>query len=235
MEIRHGRVSLWLERVRPGAGLPLLLLHELGGSGAAAVAAAGDALGAWPGPVYALDFSGHGRSGWLRGGAYSAELLAADADAALAALGGAAWLAGSGLGAYVALLLAGARPDAIAGAILWDGRGLDGGGAEPDFSVPDPPSPGVAAPASPELRDASATDPRVESALEDDVRPTDYAASFAAEARCLVLVEDGTPRPPWWETVRTSPTARVAGGDGARLAYSVALAARLAAGPGSAE
>ena len=68
----------------------------------------------WPGPVWALDFTGHGASTVPRGGGYTAEVLMADADAALAHLGPATVL-GRGLGAYVALLLAGARPRAGAG------------------------------------------------------------------------------------------------------------------------
>ena len=54
----------------------------------------------------------------------------ADADAALARLGRATLL-GRGLGAYVALLLAGARPKPVRGAILCDGPGLAGGGSRP--------------------------------------------------------------------------------------------------------
>ena len=64
-----------------GDGPTLLALHALGGD-------AGDfrwATTRWPGRVWSLDFSGHGASGWNRGGSYTAELFAADADAALAA------------------------------------------------------------------------------------------------------------------------------------------------------
>jgi pimeloyl-ACP methyl ester carboxylesterase len=54
----------------------------------------------------------------------------ADADTALRHLGRAT-LVGRGLGAYVALLLAGARPTGVRGAILRDGLGLAGGGPRP--------------------------------------------------------------------------------------------------------
>ena len=64
-------------------------------------------LDAWHGPIAALDFTGHGLSTIPRGGGYTAEVLLADADAALRAVGEATVL-GRGLGAYVALLLAGA-------------------------------------------------------------------------------------------------------------------------------
>ena len=60
----------------------------------------------WPGPVYALDFTGHGRSDVPAGGGYSAEILLADADHALAHLG-TATVVGRGLGAYIALMLGG--------------------------------------------------------------------------------------------------------------------------------
>ena len=52
----------------------------------------------------------------------------ADVDAALAALEPQT-LYGEGLGAYIALLTAGARPDRVRGAILADGPGLAGGGS----------------------------------------------------------------------------------------------------------
>ena len=53
-----------------------------------------------------------------------------DADVALAHLG-AATVLGRGLGAYVALLIAGARPHLVRGAVLCDGPGLAGGGIGP--------------------------------------------------------------------------------------------------------
>jgi pimeloyl-ACP methyl ester carboxylesterase len=196
MQIRHGRVSLQLHERKPGQGLCLLLLHGLRGSHADWSAD----VDAWPGPVWALDFSGHGASGWLRGGAYHPELLAADADAALERAGSAA-LAGSGLGAWVALLLAGARPERVAGALLLPGPGLAGGGAVPDFdregflTAPDADSA------------AQGCDPAV-AALDDDVRPVDYATALAEAATRLVFVEGGGDAPPpWWQAARGSPAA----------------------------
>ena len=64
MELRHGRIALALRRVREGEGTPMLLLHALHGSSADW----GSGPAGWPGPVCALDFAGHGRSGWGRGG-----------------------------------------------------------------------------------------------------------------------------------------------------------------------
>src|SRR5205085_3501155 len=126
-------------------GRPLLHLHGLAERSPLDVPAA---LDAWPGPIYALDFTGHGQSSVPTGGGYTAEVLMADADTALAHIGGAT-LFGRGLGAYVALLLAGARPDLVHGAILFDGPGLLGGGDEPvspsvvaiDASAVAPPDP----------------------------------------------------------------------------------------------
>jgi pimeloyl-ACP methyl ester carboxylesterase len=211
MRIKHGRISLELHERRSGSAPTLLLLHEL----FASACDWGAEVDAWPGRVVALDFAGHGASDRLRGGAYMAEMLLGDADAALAAVGSAA-LCGKGVGAYVALLLAGARRDAVSGALLLPGRGLAGGGAWPNFTQGafagffDPP------PASPD-----GCDPRVH-VLEKDVRPCDYAERFARGARRVLLSEDGSERPPWWETTRGSPTASPAPGD-----FSAALAELL--------
>jgi len=108
----------------------LLSLHELGGSADDFRAD----IPAWPGPVFALDLSGHGRSGRVYGGGYYPELWVADADHALAALTreaiagkpGELVVLGRGLGAYVALLLAGGRPAEVRCAVLCDGAGLLG-------------------------------------------------------------------------------------------------------------
>jgi pimeloyl-ACP methyl ester carboxylesterase len=153
----------------------------------------------WPGPVFALDFSGHGSSGPLRGGAYHPEILAGDADAALAHIGPAR-LAGAGVGAYVALLLAGGRPDVVPGALLLPGPGLEGGGA----------APAPAFDTQARWADLGAllpgSDPAVRR-LERDIRPPDYAEAFARAARRLLLSEGDFARPPWWEAVRAGPTA----------------------------
>jgi pimeloyl-ACP methyl ester carboxylesterase len=188
--IRHGAVTLALHPLRDGgAAPPLLLLHELGGTSFDWH----DVAGAWPGSVHALDFSGHGVSGWRPGGAYTPELLAADADAALGRLGESC-VAGAGIGAYVALLLAGGRPHLVQAALLFPGAGLHGGGSEPDPSRPLPPA----------LAAGAACDPMV-AWCDTDVRPVAYAEAFAAAARRLVLAEDGGPRPPWWRALAAVP------------------------------
>jgi len=211
----HHRVELALHPLRDAPGPALLCLHAVGGSALEFAHAAR----AWPGPVFALDFAGHGASGRIRGGAYRPEILAGDADAALARIGQAS-LAGVGVGAYVALLVAGARPDAVPAALLLPGAGLAGGGSAPD---PDrdtgeewrdlgPPLPGC--------------DPAVRR-LERDLRPPDYAEAFAKGARRLLLAEGDFARPAWWDAVRACPSAAPAPRD---LAGGLASLARVARG-----
>lgn len=196
MRIRHGRIGLELHRLADGRGPALLALHELYGSSRDWSVSSMY----WPGPIYGLDFCGHGESDHLRGGAYMPEMLLADADAALARIGTAA-VVGRGLGAWVALLLGAARRDAIPAVLLLPGRGMGGGSAVPTFAPHVfaryvTPAEGLPAP----------TDAPVH-VMEIDVRPVDYALSFAREARRLILCENGDTRPPWWEAVRACPAA----------------------------
>ncbi|MBI4932334.1 MAG: hypothetical protein HY828_00550 [Actinobacteria bacterium] len=93
--LTHYRVQLALHHLRDGAGRTLLLLHGLGEQSPTAVP---DWAASWPGPVVALDFTGHGASTVPAGGGYSAEILLGDADIALAHLGEAT-VVGRGLGA----------------------------------------------------------------------------------------------------------------------------------------
>jgi pimeloyl-ACP methyl ester carboxylesterase len=170
--LTHNRVQLALHALRgataEGPTRPLLLLHGLGEHAPSTLP---EELASWPGAVYALDFTGHGESTVPRGGGYTCELLMADADVALARLG-ACTVVGRGLGAYVALLLAGGRPDLVRGVILRDGPGLAGGGS--GSTSPTIPFVDVTQPAPP---DAFAL---VE--LSTDVRPPDYACVFARQA-----------------------------------------------------
>jgi pimeloyl-ACP methyl ester carboxylesterase len=208
--IPSGRFEIALHELRSGPGPTLLALHALGGSGRdfAALAAA------WPGRVLAPDLAGHGASAWARGGSYTPELLAADADVALAEAGE-AFVVGSGLGAYVALLLAGARAASVQGALLLPGRGLAGGGPEPG---PAPLAERNAA-ALHMLEAAGASerasfDPML-GACESDPRPPDYARAYADAAHRLLLAEDGDARPPWWEAARGAARAEPAPADAA--------------------
>jgi pimeloyl-ACP methyl ester carboxylesterase len=200
MRIKHGRVTLELHVLSRREGPALLLLHALFGSSADW----GEVPATWPGPVFALDFAGHGQSESIVGGAYYPEMLAGDADAALAHIGRAA-IAGAGVGAYVALLLAGAYPNVVPAALLLPGLGLEGGGALPDFTREFPRL--DASPRQPGMYDPMAA------ALQYDVRPVDYAEPFARAARQLLLAEDGAPGPPWWDATRRSPSAERIGAD----------------------
>jgi pimeloyl-ACP methyl ester carboxylesterase len=194
--LRHNVVSLALHTLKEGAGAgPLLLLHGLG---EASPAVAPDWAEPWPGPVHALDFTGHGASTVPLGGGYSAELLMADADTALAALGPST-IAGRGLGAYVALLISGARPRLVRGAILCDGPGITGGGTGPTSGMIDAID-----------RNPGPPDPWALAELSRDVRPPDYATSFVRQA--LQFSALSWPfavcarwRPPWLEAVAAEP------------------------------
>lgn len=199
----HGRTELALHELRGGDGAtrPLLHLHGLAERAPAAPPAIYDA---WPGAVFALDFTGHGDSTIPKGGGYTCEMLMADVDAALAHLGEAT-VVGRGIGAYVAVLIAGGRPDLVRGAILRDGPGLTGGGITPT-------SPYVAAvdPSTP-----APPDPWALAELTRDPRPPDYATSFVRQAvHFSELAEPLTVcaigRPAWLEAVVQEPGVRVA-------------------------
>lgn len=199
VRLQHGSVDLALHTLRAGEGRALLLLHGLGERAPSSVPAPCEA---WAGPIVALDFTGHGDSDIPAGGGYTAEMLMADADAALASLGTATVL-GRGLGAYIALLLAGARPEEVRGAILADGPGLAGGG-------PTPTSPLVAAV---DHHSVTPPDPWALAELTRDPRPPDYAATFLRQAVMFsgldepVLVS-AIGRPPWLEAIVGEPGVR---------------------------
>ena len=184
----HNRVRLALHELRPGTGRPLLLLHGLGERSPRQVP---DHASGWPGPVHALDFTGHGDSTVPCCGGYTAELLMADVDLALAHLGEAT-IVGRGIGGYVALLIAGARPTLVRGAVVDDGPGLLGGAPGPTSAVvrhvPE------TAPAPP--------DPYALVELATDVRTAEYAVTYARHAversgldQPVTVV--ATTRPPW--------------------------------------
>jgi pimeloyl-ACP methyl ester carboxylesterase len=190
----HGRIELALHALRgprkqaDGNYRALLLLHGLAERSPACVP---EVAASWPGPVHALDFTGHGESTIPRGGGYTAEVLMGDADAALRHLGEATLL-GRGLGAYVALQLAGVRAKRVRGAILCDGPGLAGGGPRPGTPfVLDAPPPHRGPP-----------DPWAIYEFSRDPRPADYAISFARMAAQLSELERPlavccVERPPW--------------------------------------
>ena len=205
MMLQHNRIALALHRL--GDGLPteeptgrLLLLHGLGETTTSTTLPA-LAAAHWSGPIFGLDFSGHGASGRSVGGGYSSEDLMADVDVALAHLGPCT-IVGRGLGAYVGLLIAGARPTLVRGALLTDGPGLAGGPTRPtSLSIP------VAAPpTAPEH-----PDPWVLLELSSDLRPADYAVAILRQA--IMLSGFDTPiavaarsLPPWLNAVANDPS-----------------------------
>ena len=208
--LNHQRVRLALHTLLSAPGQPLLLLHGLGETSPPALPAE---FSTWPGPVYALDFTGHGQSSVPGGGGYTAETLMADADAALLRLGPST-VVGRGLGAYVALMLAGARPRDVRGVILCDGPGLEGGG--------DRPGPAVIHPVPDQSEGA---DPFALLELANDVRPADYAASFAELAARGSGMEQpisivATARPAWLTAVERQQGAVITTLDEALAAYA---------------
>lgn len=209
--LQHAKIQLALHelrgprRPRTGEGRSLLLLHALGERSPEAPPAE---LAQWHGPIFALDFTGHGASTVPVGGGYTAELLMADADAALAELG-AATVLGCGVGGYVAALLAGARPQAVRGALVCDGAGIAGGGP-----APGPPEPPPTLSASHSSAPNPAPDPYALLELERDVRPPDYALSFAEHARAHSGLEYpiavcAAERPPWLAALANAPGVAV--------------------------
>ncbi len=165
-QLVHNRVSLALHTLQTGSGTALLLLHGLGEHSPDTVP---EVVSRWPGPIYALDFTGHGHSSVPAGGGYSCEILLADVDIALRHLGGACLL-GRGIGAYIALLAAGARPELVYGAILMDGPGLAGGATH--ISA-------VTEIATAGERSGKTPDPWALIELSRDARPANYASTFA--------------------------------------------------------
>lgn len=205
--LRHNKIDLALHMLRSAPldssnpSRPLLLLHGLGDASPTLVP---HWVSTWPGPIAALDFTGHGASTVPAGGGYSPETLMADVDHALAHLTDddsdrSITVLGRGLGAYIALQIAGARASQVHGAILTDGPGLAGGPTGPSsqsfFSL-DP--------------DGSAPDPYALVELGRDLRPGDYAMSFVGLATAGSTLS--TPitvasifRPKWLAAVADAP------------------------------
>lgn len=199
VRLTHARAGLALHRLRAGDGngaTPLLLVHGLGERTPARPPSYTDD---WPGPVYGLDLTGHGDSTVPAGGGYSAELLMADVDTALRHLGPST-VVGRGLGAYVALLVAGARPEALRGTVLVDGPGM----------IARSTGPGSPMPAMPDGNAVAPPDPFALVELGRDIRTPDYAAVFVRMALLGSAVPNpisvcAVNRPPWVEAVVDEP------------------------------
>lgn len=198
--LQHNKVHLALHALKQpenndDQASPLLVLHGLGESAHTPTPPWDE----WAGPVWGLDFTGHGASDVPRGGGYTAETLMSDVDVALAEIGRATLL-GRGLGAYVALLVAGARPELTNGVVLTDGPGLTGGGEGPQSSTWFLPADA----------DGRAPDPYALYELSHDVRPSDYAISFLQfllnkSVLETPLVVSAKNRPPWLAAVAKDP------------------------------
>lgn len=194
----HNKIELALHRLSEGSGdcQPLLILHGLGEATGTTIPKPWDV---WPGPVWGLDFTGHGVSTVPRSGGYTCEVLASDVDIALSHVGPAT-VVGRGLGAYVGLMTAAARPELVRGLVLSDGPGLAGGSD----------GPGSGTWFSPADANGSSPDPFALFELSTDVRPADYVMGFL---RLLLdhsdLVNPVTVtarvRPPWLEAVANEP------------------------------
>lgn len=214
--LRHHRIDLALHRLSDGddpSFRPLLLLHGLGER----TPEVGPPGVEWPGPVVGLDFTGHGRSTVPVGGGYTSEILVGDVDAVLERLGQVTIL-GRGLGAYIALLIAAARPAQVVGAVLTDGPGLVGGGVHPGSPSVPYPAPGSAA----------VPDPFALLELARDVRPPDYAQTyvrFVTERSELErpIIVSAVVRPAWLAAVAAEPGVGEEGLSSA-LAYYAAQA-----------
>jgi pimeloyl-ACP methyl ester carboxylesterase len=190
--LKHGRIDLALHHLSAGSGgdLPLLLLHALGGRTTQQVPFA--VAQQWDGPVFGLDFTGHGLSSCPQGGGYSAELLMADTDTALRKIGPAV-IVGAGLGGYVGLLAAGAAAGRVKGVAVVGGSGLAGGGVRPG-------SESIAIP--PHRFDGVTPDPFALLELATDLRPPHYVASFVRQFVSTSALEQPVAvctaaRPPW--------------------------------------
>jgi pimeloyl-ACP methyl ester carboxylesterase len=215
IEVTHGLGRLALHHVRHGEGPAALVLHGLGENADSLLTHL--VVKGWTGgDVWALDLLGHGASDRSRGGGYTCEHLMADVDAALAHIGPAT-VFGRGLGAYVALLIAGARPELVRGAVLCDGPGINGGGPSPSTPVvvsiiPDP------------NRPDDSPDPFVLIELARDVRPPDYAANYCRQATWLSNIDipitvTAIARPDWLVAVLDTPGVQIASIDDAMKLY----------------
>ena len=198
VHLTHNRIDLVLHSLRESDGPNLLLLHGLGEASPTEVPAFADD---WPGAVHALDFTGHGASTLPVGGGYTAEMLMADADVAVRHLGSTT-IVGRGLGAYIALLIAGARAPMVQGVVLADGPGMSGGPTSPTSQ------PVVTAEAV-----TSTPDPFAILELGRDLRPPDYATAFvrlANEGSGLAdpFAVTARFRPKWLRAVVDEPGVR---------------------------
>jgi pimeloyl-ACP methyl ester carboxylesterase len=144
-----------------------------------------------------LDFVGHGASSIPNGGGYSAEIPGRRRHGVGL---GEVTVAGRGLGAYIALLLAGARPELVRGSVLLDGPGTLARSSGPGSSIP---------PAVDDLAVAP-PDPFALAELSRDIRTPDYAAIWVRMALLSATVPNPIAvctvnRPDWLRAVVDEP------------------------------
>ena len=192
--LQHNKVSLALHTVREGSGRPLLLLHGLGENAARMTQIPLQ----WNGPIYALDFTGHGDSSIPNGGGYTAEFLMADVDIALRHIGEPVTILGRGLGGYVGFLISCGRAAHVRGLVIIDGPGL-AGGASNTVSTTEIASVGN--------RPNRTPDPWALIELSRDARPASYASSFLRLAVANSGIEDPISlatkvSPKWMEAIK---------------------------------
>ena len=112
-------------------------------------------------------------------------------------------MAGAGFGAYVALLLAGARASAVRASLLLPGVGLTAAG-----SVIDPSDHGDAFCVELPADLSPGTDPMTR-CIERELRPVAYARAFVDAAETLLLCETQgaqlATRADWWQVAREGP------------------------------
>ncbi len=199
IELQHNKITLALHELGSATAdescPPLLLLHGLGEQ----TQMPAPPWDQWPGGIFGLDFTGHGQSTVPAGGGYTCEILMSDVDIALAHLGPCTVL-GRGLGAYVGLMVAGARPDLVRGVVLADGPGIRGGGSEPTSATW----------LDPGDNDGMSPDKLALAELSNDLRPPDYATSFVHLLMALSdmeapLVVTAKNRPSWLAAVANEP------------------------------
>lgn len=201
IRLMHNKIELALHHLSGEHGPALLLLHGLGEETSDTAPAPWDQ---WSGSIWGLDFTGHGHSTVPKGGGYTCEMLASDVDIALGhivgATSGPVTVVGRGLGAYVGLMTAAARPELVRGLVLADGPGLAGGSDGPGSSTWFDPADA----------DGTSPDPFALFELSTDVRPDDYAMGFLrlllarSELEAPVVVSARV-LPPWLAAVANEP------------------------------
>ena len=119
LSVESGPVRLAGDRWGDGAGPPVVLLHG-GGQTRHSWDRTAERLAGSGRTAITMDARGHGDSAWDPDGDYGLEAFAGDLVRILGAVGAPAVLVGASLGGITALVVAGDRPDLVAGLVLVD-------------------------------------------------------------------------------------------------------------------